>query len=579
MKEITGISASPGIVIGKVFYYIDDNITVPEYEIPQSEVEKEIERYKTAVGMAEQEILELKKNTSSNFVKEGRFLDSHILMLKDPDFSSKIVTGITEQKKNAEFILFKTARSYIKQFKAIDDPYLRERTVDIHDISRRVLNHLLYRERISLNDIQDEVILVTHNLMPSDAITMNKRMVKGIAMDAGGKTSHTAILARAFEIPAVLGLSDITSHVRSGDDVIIDGNSGKVIVQPDEKTRVQYEKILKEWQKKESELLTLNELPAETRDGKLIKLYANIEIAEETESAVVHGADGIGLYRSEFLMLEPGKYYSEDEQYSTYVSVLEEMGDKPVTIRTLDVGGDKFISEAGDLDEKNPLLGWRAIRYCLAHKDIFRIQIRALLRASAKGKLRIMFPMVSGVEEVDDLLEFLEEVKDELKEEGKNFDTNVPVGIMIEVPSAAVTTDILAGKVDFISIGTNDLIQYTTAVDRGNERVAYLYQPFHPAVLRLLRMIIDSAHAASIPVSMCGEMAGDPMAAVILLGLGLDGYSMSAFSIPEIKKIIRSTTMADAEEMVGTIMDMRSYKEIDKYVNKWMRGRFDFISL
>ncbi len=579
MKEIKGISASPGIVIGRVFYYIDDNITVPEYEISGQDVEKEINRYRTAVEIAESEILELKKNTSSSFVEEGRFLDSHILMLKDPEFRNQVVNGITEFHKNAEFILFKTARKYIKQFKAINDPYLRERTVDIHDVSRRVLNHLLYRERISLNDIQDEVILVTHNLMPSDAISMNKRMVKGIAMDAGGKTSHTAILARAFEIPAVLGLSDITSHVRSGDEVIIDGNAGKVIVRPDEDTRNRYETILLQWQRRESELLTLNELPAETRDGKLIGLNANIEIAEETESVIVHGADGIGLYRSEFLMFQPGQYSLEDEQYEAYLKVLKDMGDKPVTIRTLDVGGDKFVFDSGDLEEKNPLLGWRAIRYCLAHKNVFRIQLRALMRASAMGNLKIMFPMVSGVEELEDILEFLEEVKEELRNEGLEFDDQVPVGIMIEVPSAAVTTDILARKVDFVSIGTNDLIQYATAVDRGNERVAYLYQPFHPAVLRLLRMIIDSAHAASIPVSMCGEMAGDPMTAVILLGLGLDVFSMSAFSIPEIKKIIRSVTMSEAEEMVGTIMDMRSYRDIDAYVNKWMRGRFDFLSL
>jgi len=579
MKELKGISGSPGIAIGKIFYYLDENLSVPEFDLVEEDVEAEVQRYETALGRAEKELQELKKSTPSG-LEESRFLDSHILMLQDPDFNSKVVEGIRKEKKNAEHMLYSTAKEFIQVFKNLKDPYLRERTVDFYDVSRRVLNHLLYRERISLNDLQEDVILVVHNLMPSDAVAMDKRRVKGIAMDAGGKTSHTAILARAFEIPAVLGLSTITSQVRSGDEIIIDGNSGKVIISPDQETRDRYVNRLKQWQKRESELLTLNELPAETRDGKLIQLFANVEIPEETDSVIVHGAEGIGLFRSEFLFLDPGGFSTEEEQYHSYSRVLEDMGDLPVTIRTLDVGGDKFIPNMGEaLEEKNPLLGWRAIRYCLSHREVFRVQMRALLRASVHGNLRIMFPMVSGVEELDMLLAYLQEIKEELRGEGIPFKEHFPVGIMIEVPSAAVTTDILAHKVDFVSIGTNDLIQYTIAVDRGNEKVAYLYEPFHPAILRLLRMIIDSAHAASIPVNMCGEMAGDPMAAVILLGLGLDAYSMSAFSIPEIKKIIRSVSMADAEEMVGNIMDMRSNKEIDSYVKEWMSERFDFLSL
>jgi len=579
MKELKGISTSPGIVIGRVFYYLDESITVPEYSVEPEEVDSEIDRYESALDLAEQEIVRLKENTPNN-LEEGRFLDSHILMLKDPEFNNQVKTRIREKQMNAESMLFGVAKEYILKFKALKDPYLRERTVDFTDVSRRVLNHLLYRERISLSDLQEDVILVTHNLMPSDAVAMDKRRVKGIAMDAGGKTSHTAILARAFEIPAVLGLSKITSQVRSGDEVIIDGTAGKVIISPDDETRERYQNMLKRWQKRETELLTLNELPAETRDGKLITLNANIEMPEETESVMVHGAEGIGLFRSEFLFLSGDGFSSEDEQCNSYTRVLEDMGERPVTIRTLDVGGDKFIPDmVQGGDDKNPLLGWRAIRYCLSHKEVFRVQMRALLRASVHGNLQIMFPMVSGVEELELLLEFLQETKDELTAENIPFQDDIPVGIMIEVPSAAVTSDILARKVDFVSIGTNDLIQYTIAVDRGNEKVAYLYEPFHPAVLRLLKLIIDNAHDASIPVNMCGEMAGDPMSAVILLGLGLDAYSMSAFGIPEIKKIIRSVSMAEAEEMVGNIMDMRSYNEIDNYVKEWMRGRFDFLSL
>ena len=395
-------------------------------------------------------------------------------------------------------------------------------------------------------------------------------------MDAGGKTSHTAILARSFEIPAVLGLSNITSHVRNGDEVIIDGNSGRVIVSPDKETRERYLGILKRWQKRELDLLTLNKLAAETKDGKLVKLYANIEISDEIDSAMLHGAEGIGLFRSEFLFLDPQAFSTEEEQYRSYAEVLKKMEGRPVTIRTLDLGGDKFFSKMTEVsEEKNPLLGCRAIRYCLSHREVFRVQLRALLRASVHGNLEVMFPMVSGIEELESLLDFLREVKDELRAEGAPFKEEFPVGIMVEVPSAALTTDILAHKVDFFSIGTNDLIQYAIAVDRGNEKIAYLYEPFHPAVLRLLKMVIDKAHEAGVPVSMCGEMAGDPMAAVILLGLGLDAFSMSSAGILEVKKIIRSVSMAEAKALVKAVMDMHSYNEIDSYVKDWMGKRFD----
>ena len=418
---------------------------------------------------------------------------------------------------------------------------------------------------------------MTPDLLPSDALAMNSRMVKGIAMDAGGKTSHTAILARAFEIPAVLGLSSITRVARTGDKIIVDGNRGKVVVDPDEETLKRYGAIQKEWQKREVQLATLNTLPAETRDGKLIYLQANIEVPEETDSLLAHGADGIGLYRSEFLFMQPGGVSTEEQQYKSYASVVDALGGRPVTIRTLDVGGDKAIPGFEQHNEKNPILGWRAVRFCLARTGLFKSQLRALLRASAhsEGSLRIMFPMISGVEELEKVLTVLEEAKDECRAKGQPFDEDISVGIMIEVPSAALTTDILARKVDFFSIGTNDLIQYTIAVDRGNERIAYLYEPFHPGVLRLIKMVVDNAHAAGIPVSMCGEMAGDPMATVILLGLGLDMYSMSSFSIPEVKQIIRSISMIEAEELVGEIMEMKSYDEIDQYVHGWMNARYN----
>jgi phosphoenolpyruvate-protein phosphotransferase (PTS system enzyme I) len=579
MKKIIGISASPGIVTGKAFLYLDDTIKVPRYEIDEAEVDNEFQRFLDAAEKASEEIQELKDRASDSMKEEeSRFLDSHILMLRDPDFTERINKELKNQQKNVEWILFEVMKELIDKLNSSQDHYLKERSIDIHDVSKRVLNHLMYRVRISLADLAEEVILVTHNLLPSDALQMNKRMVRGIAMDAGGKTSHTAILARSFEIPAVLGLSSVSQYINSGDKLIVDGNRGVVIIDPDEETENIYNKASRDWQKREVELLILNELSAETRDGKLIKMGANIEVVEEIDSVVSHGADGIGLFRSEFLFLQSGGYSSEDTQYDYYSRVLQGMNGKPVNIRTVDIGGDKLLPDLQPLDEKNPILGWRAIRFCLAHIDIFKTQLRALFRASVHGDLRIMYPMISGVEELDNVLAIVEEVKEDLRNEEIQFQENIPIGIMIEIPSAAMTSDILAKKVSFFSIGTNDLIQYTIAVDRGNEKVAYLYEPFHPGVLRMIKMIIENAHAQGIPVGMCGEMAGDPLASAILLGLGLDEYSMSPFGIPEIKRIIRSISMAEAEELVGIILDMRSYDEIDEFVKRWMNERFDILT-
>ena len=579
MKTIKGISASPGIAIGSVFLYLDESLKIPNYDIPESQISFEFARFEEARKQAEDEILALKQRTViEKKVEEGKFLDSHLLMLSDPELLDRVNENMLTHQKNAEWVLFQVMEAYTRKLEAVNDQYLRERVIDFLDISKRIMNHLMYRERISLADLEKEVVLVTHDLLPSDALQMNKRMIKGIAMDAGGKTSHTAILARSFEIPAVLGLSNIVKYVRTGDDIIIDGNRGQVIVQPDKETLAQYLKIMHLWQKREIDLLTLNELPAETRDGKKIELKANIEVLEELESVKSHGADGIGLFRSEYLFLQYGGLYSEDRQYEYYSKVLKGMKDKPVTIRTLDVGGDKVIPDVEGFDERNPILGWRAVRFCLARPDIFKTQLKALLRASVYGNLRIMFPMISGIEELNNVLEVYHDVRDECKRDGIPFKEDIPIGSMLEVPSAALTADILARKVNFFSIGTNDLIQYTIAVDRGNERIAYLYEPFHPGVIRLIKMIVEGAHAHGIPVGMCGEMAGDPLATVILLGLGLDEYSMSPFGIPEIKSIIRSISMTEAEELVGIIMDMRSHEEIEIFLKKWMNERFELLS-
>lgn len=578
MEKLKGISASPGIAIGKVFFYLDETIRVPTYTISSDEIDTEKKRFFEAISKAALELENLKRTSANEMGEEqSKFLDSHILMLQDPEFTGQIISNLERDLKNVEFILFQAIENLIGKLESSTDVYLKERTLDFHDISKRVLNHLMFRERLSLSDLEEDVIIVTHDLLPSDALAFSGGRVRGLAMDAGGKTSHTAILARAFEIPAVLGLSVVSRYVRTGDEIIVDGNTGVVIVNPDSATRASYLRTYEAWQKREMELLTLNELPAETKDGKLIQLMANIEVPEETESAISHGADGIGLYRSEFLFLSPEGLPSEEAQYESYRRVLEAMGGKSVTIRTLDLGGDKALHGMQDNKEANPILGWRAIRFCLSQRDMFLSQLRAILRASVHGKLQIMFPMISGIEELDNALEVLDEARISLEKDGIEFSRDVPVGIMIETPSAAMTSDILARRANFFSIGTNDLIQYTIAVDRGNERIAYLYEPFHPGVLRLIKVVIDHAHMAGIAVSMCGEMAGDPVATVILLGLGLDIFSMSAFTIPEVKKIIRTVSVWDAEDLVGTISDMWSVVEIDQYVNNWMHERFDIL--
>lgn len=575
MKNLTGISASPGIAIGKPFIYIHEPPTVPRYEITDADIERELVRFEQAVKQAAGELSEIKERQATRLDGEQlAIIDAQRLMAEDPDFRDQIATRLSEELMNVEWVLYAYEQKLLDMMNAADTEMLRERSADLHDVTGRVLNRLLHRERFSLADLDEEVIVVAHDLLPSDALAMNKELVRGIATDAGGPTSHTAILARAFEIPSVLGLSTITRASINAGLVVVDGNHGVVAVDPDDETLRRYERESTAWHQREIELLRLNDLPAETRDGKLIALKANIEVPEEVGAVLSHGADGIGLYRSEFLFMSPGRLPSEEEQCRAYRHVIEAMPDKPVTIRTLDVGGDKVAPQLDGLEERNPILGWRAIRFCLSNRDIFRTQLRALLRASPHGQLQVMFPMISGLEEMTEAFEFLAEVRAELEDEGHAVADELPIGIMIEVPSAALVADVLAPRNSFFSIGTNDLIQYTLAVDRGNERIAYLYEPFHPAVLRLLKMVIDSAHESGIPVAMCGEMAGDPAASVLLLGLGLDEFSMSAASIPEVKRIIRSTTVREAEEIVGSALEMRSFSEVDQFVRQLMEEKY-----
>ncbi len=570
--EFAGISASPGIVRGKAFLFLDDKLTVPRHHIEASQVEYEYGRFLSALTKASDEVKSLARG------RNAKLFDAQILMFDDPELKSRVHSALEEKLRNVEWVLLQIIEEASQKLESADSQYLRERTVDFSDAGNRILGHLLFRPKASLSDVTSEVILVTHNLMPSDTLGLDRKLVLGIAADVGGKTSHTAILARSSEIPAVLGLSDISRHVKTGDEIIVDGIHGTVIVEPDEATRSLYDERRKEWLRKYTILRELRELPAETIDGKLVSIEANIELPEEVDSVLTHGGDGIGLFRSEFLFLQPNGFPSEEDQYRAYSSVLKGMRGRSVTIRTLDLGGDKVIPGFSLETDANPLLGWRAIRFCLSRPEIFRTQLRALLRSSVNGNLRIMFPLISGAEELTRIEETVAEVKGDLRREKIPFREEIPMGIMIEVPSAAVSSDILASQADFFSIGTNDLIQYTLAVDRGNERVAYLYEPFHPGVLRLIRTTIENAHANGLPVGMCGEMAGDPLATIVLLGLGLDSFSMGPIAIPLIKRIIRSVGVMEAEAFARSLVPMRSGAQIEKAVRQWMEERLDFFS-
>jgi phosphoenolpyruvate-protein phosphotransferase (PTS system enzyme I) len=572
MMELTGISASPGIARGKAFLFLEDRLSVPRYDITDPQVDAEFARFLAALQGASAEVRELVAG------RDGTLLEAQLLMFEDPELKDRVRALLAQSRRNVEWVLFQILEEMSGKLAQSDSQYLRERTVDFADAGNRIIGQLMSRTRARLTDIREPVVLVTRTLMPSDTLGLDRTLVLGIAADGGGRTSHTAILARASEIPAVLGLSDISRCVRAGDEIIVDGNRGTVIVNPDDATRERYEQRRSDWKRKDVLLREQRDLPAETTDGKLLSIEANIETPDEAGSVLAHGADGIGLFRSEFLFLQPGRFPSEDEQLAAYSSVLSALKGKSVTIRTLDLGGDKVMPGFHLAPDDNPLLGWRAIRFCLARPEVLRTQLRALLRASVHGSLRIMFPLISGAGELDAIDQVMKEVKAELIREGRPFRDDVPTGIMIEVPSAAVTSDILADRADFFSIGTNDLIQYTLAVDRGNEKVAYLYEPFHPGVLRLIRTTIESARARGIPVGMCGELAGDPLATVVLLGLGLDSFSMGPIGIPLIKRIVRSVGILQAEELVRVLMPMRSGREIEQAVRGWMEERLDFSS-
>lgn len=577
MRVLQGIAASSGIGIGRAFLYVHEKFVVPHTLIGDMKIESEKVRFQVALSAVAKDLLAMVEDAAKD--DHRKILETHLLMLEDPDFFQSVETLITDENLCAEWAVEQVLHGLIERLETAGDPVLRERSADLYDIGWRVIRQMMGKQQVDLSAIHGDAVLIADTLLPSEALMLNPNHIKAIALNGGGRTSHVAILARALQIPTVVGLGKVTEKVHQGDEVIVDGNLGEVAIRPSVASAAKMRDRYDRWIEHERKLHEIVALEAVTKDGHKISLKANIETVEEVDSVLDNGADGIGLFRSEFLFLKPGGA-TEEEQFVAYKEVLEKLSNiGPVTIRTIDVGGDKVIPGMEGLGEENPILGWRAVRFCLSRKDIFRVQLRALLRASVYGKLKIMFPMISGPEELENVHMVLEQVKEEFRSSNQPFDEEIEVGIMVEVPSAALCADILAPKTDFFSIGTNDLIQYTIAVDRGNEKIAYLYQPFHPGVLRLINMIVEKGHHAGIPVAMCGEMAGDPLSTVLLLGMGIDEFSMSPQSLLEVKHIIRSVSLAEARELVEKVMAMDSYVNINTYVREWMYARFgDFVT-
>ena len=567
--KFTGIGVSPGIAIGKALVVETKEMAIFRVPINESEIEHEIKRFEQVIEIAREQLLSIRNKVAKQIGKRYTFIfDSHLLMLEDKALTKEVHRFIKEEKVNVEWALKRVVGDLLRAFDNIDDPYFRERGGDIEDVYKRIQTILSgSKNHHSLTELTEDVIVVAHSLSPSDTAMLNTDHVIAFATDLGGKTSHTAIIANALEIPAVVGLLNVYGNVRNRDEVIVDGNDGSFIHKPDEKQKKDYRAKKAEYEREDKILLRSIGKPAITRDGLEIKLMANIELPAEIKSVIEHGAQGIGLYRSEFLfLLKSPDLPSEEDHFQVYKEIAERIYPEEALIRTLDLGGEKYFHAVLEKDEANPVMGLRAIRLCLKRQDIFKKQLRGILRASHYGNVKIMFPLISTVEELRSAKSIMEEVKDELRKEKVPFTENVQIGIMIEVPAAAMIADILAKEVKFFSIGTNDLIQYYMAADRSNKSVSYLYQPLHPSVLRILKYIVECAEKNHVDVSICGEMASDPLYVPVLIGLGLRKLSMNPKSIPKIKEVIRNLDVSDIEQFMKEIEAKDTAEEIEKLV-------------
>ena len=563
-----GTGASPGIALGKALVIEHGELVIERKSIENVDIE--IEKLQNALTISKDELIKVKEKALQELGEhEAEIFEAHLLVLEDPELIDSAISKIRDEKVNAEYALNEIKEMFVAMFESMDNEYMRERAADIKDVTNRVLRHILGIKVVDLAGLDEEVVLIAHDLTPSDTATMNKSMVLGFLTDIGGRTSHTAIMARTLEIAAVVGLNDVTKKVKDGDYIVFNGDTGEVIVNPDEETKAKYKVLKSEFEEYRKSLELLKGQASITTDGRHVELAGNIGSPNDVEGLIKNDAEGVGLYRTEFLYMDKEDGFpTEEEQYEAYKAVLEGMDNKPIVIRTLDIGGDKELPYFEMEAEMNPFLGYRAIRLCLDRKDIFKTQLRALYRASVHGKLRIMFPMISSLEELLDAKEVIQEVLNEMDAENIPYSKDVEVGMMIEIPSAAVISDVLSKHVDFFSIGTNDLIQYTCAVDRMNQKISHLYNQFNPAVLRLIKMVIDNAHKEGKWVGMCGESAGDQRMIPILLGFGLDEFSMSPISILPARKLITSLSYEDMQKFAEEVLAMGTAKEIKEYVDK-----------
>ncbi|GAK42234.1 phosphoenolpyruvate--protein phosphotransferase [Paenibacillus urinalis] len=565
MPNVSGIAASAGIAIARAFILEHPDYSVEKRSI--TDVDAEIAKLEAALEKSEAELQAIKARTLQELgEKKAEIFESHLLILNDPELIDPVKSKISDEKVNAEFALEETAATFIQMFENMKSAYLQERAADMRDVTKRVLGHLLGLQVVNPAEISEEVIVLAEDLTPSDTAQLNRKYVLGFATNIGGRTSHSAIMARSLEIPAVVGTKEVLTQAKNGDLIIVDGLDGHVLINPEDSVVEEYKSKQAAYAAQVAEWRKLRDEPTVTVDGVHVELAANIGTPNDVAGVLENGGEGVGLYRTEFLYMGRDKLPSEDVQYNAYKTVLEKMEGKPVVVRTLDIGGDKELPYLDLPKEMNPFLGFRAVRLCLDRQDIFRTQLRALLRASVHGNLRIMFPMIATLGEFREAKAILLEEKEKLVAEGTQVSDSIQLGIMVEIPSTAVLADQFAKEVDFFSIGTNDLIQYTMAADRMNERVSYLYQPYNPSILRLIKMVIDAAHREGRWVGMCGEMAGDATAIPLLLGLGLDEFSMSATSILPARSQLTKLSQADMKELAAKALDMQTAEQVVELV-------------